>query len=109
MQVLIAINNDGNSNDSSDICLTESGQVMDLNPRMMYLHAVNNVTCVGDGLNDKPAIMMDIIENKDYGLLVGVASEDEGNELIRRLGKEDYLDLTEHYVCLDIHDKLGIL
>lgn len=109
MQVLVALNNDGNSKNNSDLCLTASGKEMDLNPRIFYLYQVNNVFCMSDGLNEEPAISMDIVENDTYGLLVSVASEEKGHDLMRKLGKEGYLDLSEYDVSIDSREKTTYL
>lgn len=109
MQVLVSLNNNGNSKNNSDLCLTASGQEMDNNPRIFYLHQVNNVCCMGDGLNEEPAVSMDIVGNDMYGLLVSVASEEEGNGLMRRLGKVGYLDLSDYDVCIDSRGRTNYL
>lgn len=110
MNVMVCLNNDGNSKDNSDIRYTESGQEMDLNPRIYYLHEVHNISCMGDALNgESPAISMDIVENDTYGLLVRVVSEEEGYDLMRRLGKENYLDLSDYDVSIDAREKTTYL
>ena len=110
MNVLLCLNNDGNSKDNSKICYTESVQEMDLNPRICYLHEVHNIFCLGDALNgESPAVSMDIAGNDVYGLLVSVSSEQEGHELMRRLGKENYLDLSEYNVSIDAREKTTYL
>ena len=68
MNVLLCLNNDGNSKDNAKICYTESGQEMDLNPRICYLHEVHNIFCLGDALKgESPAVSMDIAGNDVYG------------------------------------------
>ena len=109
MQVLVAINNDGNSKNNSDLCLTASGQEMDMNPRIFYLYQVSNVFCMSDGLNEEPALYMDIVENDRYGLLVSVASEEKGHDLMRKLGKEGYLDLSDYDVSIDARERTNYL
>ena len=100
MNVLVSLNNNGNSRDESKISITASGQEVETNPGVLTAYQVNNVTCLFEGLEQEPKVFLDIVGKSTCGLQVSVANQEAGEDLIRRLCKDGHLDLTNHDVCL---------
>lgn len=100
MRVLVALNSDGDSSEERESpFITNCGSEVE-DAKIITGYIVNNVLCLSFGLNLEPSILMDIAGDNEYGLQVRVASEKVGEELIRRLVVDGYLDLTDYDVCI---------
>ena len=109
MQVLVALNNDGNSKKNSDLCLTASGQQFDDDQRVLTARMVDNVVFAYDGLEEKPYVFMDIQGIRKCWLRVSVANQEAGDSLVRKLCEDGYLDLTCYDVCMENFEEQGYL
>ena len=109
MHVLVSLNTNGNSREENIVSITASGQKFEENPRILTAHRVDNVICLFDDFDEKQKVYMDIIGKKGYGLTVNVADQETGDNLIRKLCEDGYLDLTCYDVCMENFEEQGYL
>lgn len=109
MRVLIALNENGTSENKSNLSITASGQQFDDDQRVLTARMVDNVVFAYDGLEEKPYVFMDIQGTRKCWLRVSVANQEAGDNLIRKLCEVGYLDLTCYDVCMENFEEQGYL